>query len=448
MTAPVLVVDDEPLVRKSLARALERSGADVVTAADGKEALEKFQALGSSVIFADVRMPGMDGLALLRSVKRLQPETAVVLITGFGSDEMVAEARLAGAAHVLEKPVTHAELDRLLTVLLRRTDEPSAPENPILTGNPKMEAILALARRVARTDATVLIQGETGSGKEMLARFVHRQSARSQGAFVAVNCAALPESLIESELFGHEKGAFTGAIGRRAGRFEAASGGTLLLDEVTEIPLGLQAKLLRALQEGEVVRVGSSHPVTVDVRVLAVTNRDLRTEVMEGRFRQDLFYRLNVVSLRLPPLRDRPGDIPLLARHFLLKYSAAYHSRAEGFTPEGMQKLLAHNWLGNVRELENVVQRAVILCAGPQIDADDVVLEESPLEPLAVGGRTMTELQRDVILSTLARLNGNRTHTAKALGVTVRTIRNHIRKYRMAAGAGDGGPIAAAAAGE
>ena len=255
MTTPVLVVDDEPMVRKSLALALERAGANVITAADGQEALTRFREQKSAVIFCDVKMPGMDGFALLRSVKRLDPSTPVVLITGFG-DEVVARAEEAGAARVLHKPITSAELQQ---VMLQILGEAAVPEQTaIITSNPQMEAMLALARRVAKTDATVLIQGETGTGKEILSQFIHRESVRHAGPFVAVNCAALPESLIESELFGHERGSFTGAVGRRAGCFETASGGTLLLDEVTEIPLALQAKLLRALQEGEVVRVGSS----------------------------------------------------------------------------------------------------------------------------------------------------------------------------------------------
>jgi two-component system response regulator FlrC len=433
MTPPVLVVDDEPMVRKSLALALERAGASVMTASDGQEALSKFREAPSSVIFSDVKMPGMDGFALLRSVKRLAPDTPVVLITGFGSDDVSARAEEAGAARVLCKPVTSAELQQVLVALLGEGDASEPPA--ILTTNPQMEATLALARRVARTDATVLIEGETGTGKEMLARFIHGESPRRDGPFVPVNCAALPESLIEAELFGHEKGAFTGAVGRRAGCFETASGGTLLLDEVTEIPLALQAKLLRALQEGEVVRIGSSHPVKVDVRVVAVTNRDLRTEVAAGRFRQDLFYRLNVVALRPPALRDRPGDIALLARHFLTKYAGLYDSPADRFSAGAVERLAGHRWAGNVRELENVVQRAVILCAGDEIAAEHVVLEDPPIaaEAVKTGGRTIMELERDVILSTLERLNGNRTHTAKALGITVRTVRNRLRKYRTAA---------------
>jgi two-component system response regulator FlrC len=433
MTTPVLVVDDEPMVRKSLALALERAGASVITAADGQEALARFREQKSAVVFSDVKMPGMDGLALLRSVKRLDPSTPVVLITGFG-DEVTARAEEAGAARVLHKPIAAAELQQVMLGLLGDMLPLELEQAVIITSNPQMEAMLALARRVAKTDATVLIQGETGTGKEILARFIHRESARHAGPFVAVNCAALPESLIESELFGHERGAFTGATGRRAGCFETASSGTLLLDEVTEIPLALQAKLLRALQEGEVVRVGSSTPVKVDVRVIAVTNRELRGEVAAGRFRQDLFYRLNVVALRPGALRDRPGDIPILSRHFLAKYAGLYGSTAGAFGPEAMARLVAHRWPGNVRELENVVQRAVILCGDADVLPEHIVLEDAaPLEAIDTGGRSIAELERDVILTTLARLNGNRTHTAKALGITVRTVRNRLRKYREAA---------------
>jgi transcriptional regulator with PAS, ATPase and Fis domain len=322
----------------------------------------------------------------------------------------------------------------VMLALLGDAPLPDQDQTAIITSNPQMEAMLALARRVAKTDATVLIQGETGTGKEVLARFIHNESGRASGPFVAVNCAALPESLIESELFGHERGAFTGAVGRRAGCFETASSGTLLLDEVTEIPLGLQAKLLRALQESEVVRVGSSTPVKVDVRVIAVTNRELRGEVAAGRFRQDLFYRLNVVALRPAALRDRPGDIPILSRHFLARYAGLYGSEATVFTADAMARLVSHPWPGNVRELENVVQRAVIHCGGGDVLAEHVMLEDPAtlIDPVDTGGRSIAELERDVILTTLARLNGNRTHTAKALGLTVRTIRNRLRKYREA----------------
>ncbi len=430
LSGPVMVVDDEPMVRKSLASAIERIGAEVVTAADGEEALRKFRDLHNPLIFTDVRMPKLDGLALLRSVKSLVPQTTVALITGYGTQELVEQAFQEGASYVLTKPFTFAEVSRILSDTLASQGSGAWHRRLILTESPRMESLLALARRVGRTEASVLIQGETGTGKEMLARFIHDASPRSSGPFVAVNCCALPENLVESELFGHERGAFTGAVGRRAGRFEVASGGTLVLDEVSEIPLPVQAKLLRVLQEHEVHRVGTSHPMKVDVRVIAISNRDLRREVQAGRFRQDLFYRLNVVNLVLPPLRERVGDIPLLCRHFLQKYAVAYGSRAESFAADAMARLLSHSWPGNVRELENAVQGATIFCADREITADRLVLDGLSAESAPVGP-TVVDMEKDLILSTLKRLNGNRTHTAKALGVSVRTIRNRLREYRL-----------------
>jgi DNA-binding NtrC family response regulator len=432
MMAPVMVVADEAMVRKSLARAIQGSGADVVTAADGEEALAKFRVMRNPLIFADVRVPGTDGMALLRSVKSLAPETTVVLITGLATQELVAQATQAGASRVLSKPFAFAEISRIMSDTLGGLAAGSWRRVPVLTESLRMGAILSLARRVAQTEATVLIQGETGTGKELLARFVHDASPRSGGLFVAVNCCALSESLVESELFGHERGAFTGAVGRRAGRFEVASGGTLVLDEVTEIPLGVQVKLLRALQEREVHRVGSSHAVNVDVRVIAISNRDLRKEVEAGRFREDLFYRLNVVNLNLPPLRERAGDIPLLSRYFLQKYAEANGSPAEVFAPEAMARLLTHFWPGNIRELENVIQRAVILCPSREIGPELIQPEPSrTAAPVVTPGCTVMDMEKDLILSTLKRLNGNRTHTAKALGISVRTIRNRLREYKV-----------------
>jgi two-component system response regulator FlrC len=437
MSATVMVVDDEPVIRKSLARAIQRTGVDVVTAADGPEALAKFREVRSSLVFADACLPGMDGFALMRSLKHVAPETAVVLITGFDVAEIAAQARQEGARAVLAKPFTYESVRTLLAEALPGATDGS--DLLPLTESPEMESVLGLGRRVAATDATVLILGETGTGKEVLARYIHRASGRATGPFVAVNCSALPESLAESELFGHERGAFTGAIGRRAGLFEAASGGTLVLDEVSEIPLTLQAKLLRVLQEKEVIRVGTTTAVPIDVRVIAVSNRDLRTEVREGRFRPDLFYRLNVVCLRVPPLRERAADIPLLTRYFLQRYGAAHGSRATGFTAAGLDWLLSHRWPGNVRELENVVQRAVIMTPEGEIGPEHLTLESTGMEVAApvTPGRTIADVERELILATLGRLNGNRTSTAKALGISVRTIRNRLREYRnLQVGAG------------
>jgi two-component system response regulator FlrC len=432
----IMVVAGEPMVRRSLARAIERIGAEVTTVATEREALARLRRERNPLIFADVRPSDGDDLALLRSVKAISPDTSVVLITRLDTPELATRALQEGASDVLATPFTFAEVSRIVTERLNQPAVGRWQRIPVLTESPRMEAILALARRVASSDATVLVQGETGTGKELLARFIHDTSARASRPFVAVNCCALPETLVEAELFGHERGAFTGAVGRRAGRFEVAAGGTLVLDEVTEIPLPVQAKLLRALQEREVHRVGSSYPIKVDVRVIAISNRDLRQEVQAGRFRQDLFYRLNVVNLTLPPLRERPADVALLSRHFLQKYAEANRSAAEGFAPAAMARLLAHSWPGNVRELENVVHGAVVLSTGPEIGPEHVIIpEELPaLSAGTVPGRTVVEVEKDLILSTLKRLGGNRTHTAKALGVSVRTIRNRLREYKLTSG--------------
>ena len=437
MTDSILVVDDEPMVRKSLAQAVARGGVDVLTAGDAREALAMLDDSPCPMVFTDLRMPGMDGLTLLRSIKQRTPSTQVVIVTAFASDAIVAEARRAGASEILNKPFTYGEIRRTLETLLGAAAADESERRAIITADRSMERLLAVARRVSRTDATVLIEGETGTGKELLARFIHRHSPRAAGPFVAVNCAALPEALIESELFGHERGAFTGAQARRIGAFEAAAGGTIVLDEISELPLGLQAKLLRVLQESEIQRVGATRPIRLDVRVIAMTNRDLRAEVAAGRFRADLFYRLDVVALRTPSLRERSGDIPLLARHFLTKYAALHASPVTALAPPAIERLLAHGWPGNVRELENTIQRAVILAASDELDADDIVVEEALAPAVALGGRTITELQRDVILATLERMGGNRTHAARALGVTARTIRNHLRRYREAAAAAE-----------
>jgi two-component system response regulator FlrC len=423
------VVDDEPMVRALLADAVQRAGAEVITAADGAEGLQKYQEHRSPLIITDIRMPGMNGLELLQAVKDIDPRSSVVLVTGYENDADLALKY--GASHILPKPFRFDELRQIITNTLAQARPVTADQSPVLTADPKMEGIVSLARRVARTDATVLIQGETGTGKEVLARFIHRTSPRSRGQFVAVNCSALPETLIEAELFGHERGAFTGAIGRREGRFEAAAGGTLLLDEVTEIPVGVQAKLLRALQEREVARVGSNQSIKVDARVIATTNRDLRIEVREGRFRQDLFYRLNVIHLQVPPLRERPGDIALLARHFLQKYAAAHASQATGYTPEALEALTSYSWPGNVRELENVIQRAAILCLSTLIAPEHIHLEEHTVVSVSTPRLTVADMERNLIMSTLERLKGNRTHTAKELGLSVRTIRNRLREYRQ-----------------
>ena len=425
MTTPVLVVDDEPMVRKSLALALERAGATVITAADGQEALAKFREHKSAVIFSDVKMPGMDGFALLRSVKRLDPDTPVVLITGFGGEDVAARAEEAGAARVLNKPITTAELQQVLVALLGQPDE--AEPAAIITSNPQMEAMLSLARRVAKTDATVLVQGETGTGKEVLARFIHNESARHDGPFVAVNCAALPESLIESELFGHERGSFTGATGRRAGCFETASGGTLLLDEVTEIPLALQAKLLRAIESREIQPVGSTRRIQVQARIVVATNRDLAAEVKGGRFREDLYYRLAVVEIHVPPLRDRREDIPALANHFVQKYAQDLGRGVRGISRDALRLLAGHDWKGNIRQLSNAIERAVIFAAGEEIQPSDLpapVQGAAPRDPEFNGTLhdATSDFERAYILRVIEECGGNKRKAARRLGLSFTTL--------------------------
>jgi two-component system response regulator FlrC len=427
--APVLVVEDEPLMRSLLTAAIQQSGADVIAAADGVEGLEKFRECRSTLIVSDVRMPHMDGLALLRAVRALEPTAAVVLVTGYDDEEMLRQVRESGADYVLSKPFRLDDIKRIVT----RVCGPTRGADPeLVTQDVAMRQVVERASRVARTDATVLIEGETGTGKEVLARWIHREGIRGRGPFIAVNCAALPETLIEAELFGHERGAFTGAVGRRVGVFEAANGGTLLLDEVTEIPVGVQAKLLRALQEREVVRVGSAHAVKVDTRVIAVTNRDIRSEVSTGHFRADLYFRLAVIRLRVPALRERVGDVRILSEHFVGRYGTIHGGTVVGVTEDAVRVLEAHGWPGNVRELENVIQRAVILCAGREIGVEHLELEglAAGTTGALTGAYTVAEMERELILATLKRLGGNRTHTARALGVSVRTIRNRLREYR------------------
>jgi len=328
-----------------------------------------------------------------------------------------------GATDYLLKPFSFDSLKKAVESVMARP----APSRAILTADPGMEKILALARNIAASDISVLIHGESGTGKELLARFIHENGRRADRPFVAVNCGAIPENLMESELFGHEKGAFTGAAERKAGKIELACGGTILLDEIGEMPLALQPKLLRVLQEREVDRVGGKEPVPVDVRVIATTNRDLQKECREGRFREDLFYRLNVFPVRLPPLRERPSDVPLLAAHFAEKFSLAEGKGSMGFTGEGMALLSSRPWRGNVRELENVIRRAVLLCTGDRIGPDDLLFDDQE-EPAGFAGK-IRDMEKDLILRTLKEVGGNKAKAATILGVTVRTIRNKLAEY-------------------
>jgi DNA-binding NtrC family response regulator len=450
----VLVVDDEANARSALAELLEDEGYTTATASDGVEALEKLETFRPEVVLTDLKMPRMDGLALLEEGKKRRPEIAFVVMTAFGSIDTAVEAIKRGAENYLTKPldvnsvsalVARAlEKARLATeaALLRAQVEKRLSVGGILGDHPSMQRVLKTVGQVAPTRATVLITGESGTGKELVAAAIHHNSARGKAPFVRLNCASLAETLLESELFGHERGSFTGAEKRRAGRFEQAHGGTLFLDEVSEIPLATQVKLLRFLQERELERVGGNETIRVDVRVVAASNRDLKQMVADGKFREDLYYRLNVVQIELPPLRARKSDIPTLAQHFLRKYREENKRELEGFTDAALRALVAYPWPGNVRELENAIERAVVLCESDRIDAELLPSATRELARVGDGGNafdllvpgiTMAEVERMVIEKTLDAVGGSTARAAEMLGISRRTIQYRLKEWRGAA---------------
>lgn len=435
MINPILVVDDDPQMRSALKEAVQRMGFEVVLAEDGRDGLNKVTASQYSMVITDMQMPRMGGLELLKEIRIKVGKLPVLIITGFATVENAVEAMKEGAVEYLMKPFSFDTLSNAVGSVMERY----TGAREIVTASPAMERLLAMAQEVARTDTTVLVTGESGTGKELLARFIHRMSPRKDKPFIAVNCAAIPESLMESELFGFEKGAFTGAIDRKQGKFELADGGTLLLDEIGEMPMPLQSKLLRVLQEREVDRVGARQPVSIDIRVIATTNRDLYRESMEGRFREDLYYRLSVVPMQIPPLRDRPEDVDLLSAHFIRKFSASMGKSVTGLTPAAKDMLLSNPWRGNVRELENAIQRAVLLAHSEIIDTADFLIDgrsdrghvtpEQLPGGAASGSGSLYDIEKEVILRTLKECDGNKTLAAKKLGVTVRTVRNKLAEY-------------------
>ncbi|NJD68866.1 MAG: sigma-54-dependent Fis family transcriptional regulator [Candidatus Methylomirabilota bacterium] len=439
MKPRVLVVDDEPLIRTALSETIRRKGCESIVACDGEDGLLQFRRSPASLVFADVRMPRMDGLEFLKQIRMAGCPPRVVLITAYGSVETAVQAMKEGAYDFLMKPFSVKRVEEILERALT-SEEPHPTDestSAIVSRNPKILNLLGTIRRVADDAASILIQGESGTGKELFARQAHLWSKRRQGPFVAVNCAAIPESLLESELFGYERGAFTGAVTRRVGKFEAADGGTLLLDEISEMPAVLQAKLLRALQERTIDRVGGSRPVEIDIRVVATTNRDLKEEIRCGRFRPDLYYRLAVVPILLPPLRERKGDISLLARHFVMRYAGGAGSPVQEISPAAIKRLEEWSWPGNVRELESCIHRSILLCDCARLEPSDLILE-TLIEPAtndqiqeATGG-SFRAMEKQLILDTLAKVGGNRMKAAEILGVSVRTIRNKLRDYREA----------------
>jgi DNA-binding NtrC family response regulator len=433
MAQDILIVADDPSLRQTLVASVRRCGYEASLAGSGEEALARLSRIPCAAVISEADLPRMSGLELLREVRARFARTPVILVIDQGGVDQAVQAVQTGAQDILTRPL-HAErvADALERALETRGDsiETSTPSLAgIVTQEPQMLALLRMAARLAHSNAPILIQGESGTGKELLAREIHLRSPRRDRPFVALNCAAIPESLLESELFGHERGAFTGAIARRMGKFQTAHQGTLLLDEVSETSLPLQAKLLRALQEGELDPVGRDRSVRVDVRVVATTNRSLRDELQSGRFRADLFFRLNVLALRLPPLRDRLGDIPLLTRHFIEKHRATCDSPVREASDAALRHLAGYPWPGNVRELESSIHRALLLCTERVLQPAHLLLDLGLVEPPQQSG-TRSAMERRLILSTLERVGVNRTRAAEALGISVRTIRNRLRQYR------------------
>lgn len=463
MTAQsILVVDDEPDMRVALNHALCRTGYSVDCACCGSEALLKFKRGGYSLVITDVKMPDMSGLELLGEVKKTSPHVPVIMLTGYGTITNAVEAMQKGASDYILKPFSSDTLEAAVKNINIKPNNPAqngladinilknSGAKKMITRDRKLLNILEMAREVALSNATVLIQGESGTGKEILASIIHHHGihhhdGKGERPYVCINCAALPDTLAESELFGHEKGSFTGATCRKTGKFELANRGTILLDEISEMSMPLQAKLLRTLQEKEIDRIGGVRPVPIDSRIIAISNIDLKKAVRAGKFREDLYYRLNVIPFTIPPLRERKCDILLLTKYFLERYSLINNRNMTKISENTGSLLMKHDWKGNVRELENYIERAVLLGKGDtllpeHILPEHILLDEPDMDtkktvPVKVG-LSVKEMERELIFQTLNEVNDNRTRAAKLLGISIRTLRNKLREYKVKTGSG------------
>jgi len=455
----LLIVDDDASMRMALYESLSSCGYDVETAENGIDALAKFKEGQFAGVVTDMRMPKMSGMDVLRGVKKISPQTPVILITAYGTVNTAVEAMKEGASEFIMKPFSLDDLEFAVKNVLaasastksEKEDEEEisegiSPVKEIVTQDKKILDLLDMLKSVAKSKSSILIQGESGTGKELFARFVYRHSNRRQMPFVAVNCAAIPAQLLESEMFGYEKGAFTGATIKKVGKFELADGGTLLLDEISEMDIQLQAKLLRVIQESEVDRLGGKMPVPIDVRLLATTNADLQSRILQKTFRSDLYYRLNVIPVVVPPLRERNGDVILLAEYFIKKYSDINEKKEPVLSSDARGILMKHSWPGNVRELENVMERAVLICPSDQITPAHLLLERTEggaSKQIQVSGtetkarqenddestNTLYEMEKSMIFETLNKVNWNKTKASKILGISVRTMRNKLNEY-------------------
>jgi two-component system response regulator HydG len=443
LSAHILVIDDDKVMRDACQQILTRQGYRVEMAASARQGLGLLEKISFDAILLDLVMPDLDGLDTLKKIRAIDPESEVIIITGYGTIQSAVESIKAGAFHFLSKPFTPDDLRHLVGRALEKRrvnlenlylrQELKKNERSVLVyqGEP-MERIMDMVTRVAPTDSTVLITGESGTGKGLVASKIHQLSQRARRPFITVDCGTLVETLFESELFGHVKGSFTGADANKIGKFELAQHGTLFFDEISNIGLEVQAKLLRAVEERKISKVGSHRVITVDVRIIAATNKDLNRAIKDGSFREDLFYRLNVVLIQMPSLRERKGDIPLLTQHFLEKYNARLRKDLKGIAPEALDLLMRHDWPGNVRELENTVERLVVLSSGPYLSPGDLAFAGTILSPAGESSSiSLKDLERDHILQTLQRFEGHKSETARALGIDRKTLREKLRRYNI-----------------